>query len=544
MLLLFLPALVGARLLFVAFHWKIYRQEPGRIWRRIDGGAALYGGLVLSFLVSLPLLRGLEIHCWAFWDAATIAILIGMIFTRVGCLLHGCCAGRPADSLLSCYLPNAQGIWRRRFPTQLFEAALAVSILLGIVKVSARLPFEGSLFLSSAVVYGGGRWMLEANRETIDRVGKCSLNRMISAAVVVTAATVLLWLWILGNSPDGYWFRTGGSTGMTNWYFLFAPIAVLPPLLLFRFVGCDSVFDLKYTPPEYFNAVKSDTPVIYLRLQERPGEFVAQDEMGVKDGRYNLVTGGLSAGDPNWRSTDVPVSELKLELGVTDSLLSGEVNDVDIRVAGGEVIVSAQVVDRLTSLTEFSAELMLAPEWNLTSQAERGKYYSVLELVNRTGGSIGRNVGFGIYAGPDTDANSPYVWQLWVGNGQPDGFERLMPKPYKESNDPGPTLSALPTYLVVTFSQSQAKAFLYMWFAGRDVSHTTYELVPPLSYVPAAGELVIGLAHGGPLFPPFVSTVPLPLLYPFKGRMAEVAVYDKVLTPEQVCQHGFSGCRG
>jgi phosphatidylglycerol:prolipoprotein diacylglycerol transferase len=199
MLLLFLPALVGARLLFVAFHWKVYRRQPSRIWRRADGGAALYGGLIVSLLASLPLLRALAIHPWAFWDAAAVAMLIGMVFAKVGCLLHGCCAGRPTESLLALYLPNSQGVWRRRLPTQLFEAGLAALLLLCSFMVSGRLPFEGSFFLCALAAYGGGRWMLETTRETIDRIGQWSLNRTISASFVVLATMVLLLKWILGS---------------------------------------------------------------------------------------------------------------------------------------------------------------------------------------------------------------------------------------------------------------------------------------------------------------------------------------------------------
>jgi phosphatidylglycerol:prolipoprotein diacylglycerol transferase len=192
MLLLFLPALVGARLLYVAFHWSAYRHQPGRIWRRTDGGAALYGGLIVSFGVSLPLLRALAIPLGAFWDAAAIAILIGMPFTRTACLLHGCCAGRPAESWLALYLPNARGVWSRRIPAQLLEAALALLILPGAYAVSRRFPFDGSLFLSSLVAYAAGRWTLEPVRDTIDRIGPWSLNRVISAGLVGLAATVFL----------------------------------------------------------------------------------------------------------------------------------------------------------------------------------------------------------------------------------------------------------------------------------------------------------------------------------------------------------------
>src|SRR5215471_5596064 len=48
MLLLLLPALAGARLLFVASRWDAFRKDLTRIGRCSEGGAALYGGLILA----------------------------------------------------------------------------------------------------------------------------------------------------------------------------------------------------------------------------------------------------------------------------------------------------------------------------------------------------------------------------------------------------------------------------------------------------------------------------------------------------------------
>src|SRR5258708_7659419 len=76
MLLLVVAALAGSRLCFVAINWNAFRDYPGRFWRRSEGGAAQYGGLALAFLVSLPLLRSLDIPIGGFWDAGIVTILI------------------------------------------------------------------------------------------------------------------------------------------------------------------------------------------------------------------------------------------------------------------------------------------------------------------------------------------------------------------------------------------------------------------------------------------------------------------------------------
>src|SRR5437016_2021284 len=62
------PALIGSRLLFLALHWNSYRRRPGRIFKRSQGGAAMYGGLPLMLICSLPLLFALGIPLGAFWD--------------------------------------------------------------------------------------------------------------------------------------------------------------------------------------------------------------------------------------------------------------------------------------------------------------------------------------------------------------------------------------------------------------------------------------------------------------------------------------------
>ncbi|MCW5979797.1 MAG: prolipoprotein diacylglyceryl transferase [Bryobacteraceae bacterium] len=180
MLLLALPAMLGARLLFVGLHWSVYRRQPGRILRKSDAGAALFGGLAGALLTSLPLAKAFHLPLGAFWDAAAVCLLVGMIFTKIGCLLNGCCAGRS------------------RFPLQLLEAGLAASILCGALAVSDRLPFDGALFLAALAAYGAGRFILESRRETIARIGTVSLNRAVSAGCATLSAAALLFVWLGG----------------------------------------------------------------------------------------------------------------------------------------------------------------------------------------------------------------------------------------------------------------------------------------------------------------------------------------------------------
>ncbi len=194
-IILIVPALIGARLFYVASHWQLYRKSLRRIWNRSEGGAAQYGGLAAVLLLSVPLLHTLNLPFGAFWDVATFTILVGMIFGRIGCLLNGCCAGRPSRSWLSAYLPNHLGVWDRRIPTQCLEAGWAAVLLVSANTVWRWLPFPGALFLVVTAGYACGRLVLESTREPLSGASRFTIHHGISVALIVLSLAALTARW-------------------------------------------------------------------------------------------------------------------------------------------------------------------------------------------------------------------------------------------------------------------------------------------------------------------------------------------------------------
>jgi len=195
-MILSIPALIGARLFFVASHWDLYRNDRARIWRRSEGGMALYGGLLMAVPLSIPLLRVMDLSFAKFWDAATFNMLVGMIFTRFGCLLNGCCSGRPSASWLGLNLPDHHGVWRRRVPTQLLEAAWASVLLSGAFLLRGREPFDGAILCSVVLAYEIGRYFLQQLRD--DKIASDSgIIQLTSVllAVAVLVGMAVAWTW-------------------------------------------------------------------------------------------------------------------------------------------------------------------------------------------------------------------------------------------------------------------------------------------------------------------------------------------------------------
>ena len=194
MVVLILPALIGGRLLFVATHWEAFRYAPRRIWRS-GSGAALYGGLLFSLVISLPIVRILDVSITGFWDSMAIAMLIGLVPSKMGCLLNGCCSGRESTGRFALYLPNENGIWRRRIPTQLFEAGGAVILLTLSFSIWNRFPQAGVTFFLALGGYSTVRWLIESRREAAVMFAGMNLNRLISAALAAISVSSLLFMW-------------------------------------------------------------------------------------------------------------------------------------------------------------------------------------------------------------------------------------------------------------------------------------------------------------------------------------------------------------
>jgi phosphatidylglycerol:prolipoprotein diacylglycerol transferase len=145
----------------------------------------------LSLAVSIPVLAAFAIPYWIFWDAAAFTMLIGLVFTRMGCLMNGCCAGRPTSGRIGMRLPNHEGVWERRIPTPLLEAGWAALVLAGATVISASRPFAGAVLVFVLATYGAGRVLLEPTRAGAGTRGSWA-NIVVSGLLLLVGAIVLI----------------------------------------------------------------------------------------------------------------------------------------------------------------------------------------------------------------------------------------------------------------------------------------------------------------------------------------------------------------
>jgi phosphatidylglycerol:prolipoprotein diacylglycerol transferase len=98
-----IAGIVGARLAYVLFHLGEFQDDWLRSINPFGStqfgiaGLNLYGGIILAVFFSFLYLRAKKLSTLATFDIIAPTVGLGLIFTRIGCFLNGCCFGTPTD---------------------------------------------------------------------------------------------------------------------------------------------------------------------------------------------------------------------------------------------------------------------------------------------------------------------------------------------------------------------------------------------------------------------------------------------------------------
>jgi phosphatidylglycerol:prolipoprotein diacylglycerol transferase len=137
-----------------------------------------------------------------------MVIPLGLGFGRMGCLLAGCCFGKPSDGPFALSFPGhspaSEAHWKAKLlkgpgdaslpvhATQIYESAasLAISALL-ILYLHGRKRYDGQVFLGFVALYAVVRFVLEFFRD--DERGALlglSTSQLIGVALVAGAVAL------------------------------------------------------------------------------------------------------------------------------------------------------------------------------------------------------------------------------------------------------------------------------------------------------------------------------------------------------------------
>lgn len=167
-----ISALVGAKLLLLIVDFDQFTSNPRDLLSLARSGGVFYGGLIAAVVVALLYLRRHQMPLWTTTDVFAPGIALGHVVGRLGCLLAGCCFGKPAsvpwaitftDPAAMANVGTPLGV--PLHPTQLYEAG-AEALILGFLLLFERRgrPFPGRTFWSYMLLYGVSRFIVEFYR--------------------------------------------------------------------------------------------------------------------------------------------------------------------------------------------------------------------------------------------------------------------------------------------------------------------------------------------------------------------------------------------
>jgi hypothetical protein len=319
---------------------------------------------------------------------------------------------------------------------------------------------------------------------------------------------------------------------MIAWYFVMGALALLVTLLLFGFVGCGAHLSAP-DPGEYATKVESTQGLVaYWRLGESSATAVPSSGGAAKDGAKDPYPGDF----PGDYSKLVPVSTAndqlhspatlgEIILGKSPGLLEvpSQAYFPCIDTDGGYVQVPWH--DELNP-PQFTLEAWVSPIAGVDS-----KYFYCLAESTGPQGLGPKKTGWGLYLGPsdltNPDPAGPLFWQVWMGDGTKLNRVAIA--------KPGFSQLRL-TYLALTFDGSQ-NLQLWVYFPDTNMDINLLETSaldipnPPIIFhrndasPDGQGDFFIGTGSN-------LTSIPFSFdrLYPFKGKIQEVALYKTDLS--------------
>ena len=204
--------ILGARIYYVIFAWKYYKDDLLSIFNIRQGGLAIYGGVIAGTATVIIWSKLKKKNMFEMLDTAFCGVLVGQIMGRWGNFTNREVFGGYTDSLFAMRIPvedvRSRDITQALYdhiptganyiqvhPTFLYESFWNVLIFCIMLWAWPRKKFNGEIILIYLSGYGFGRFFLEGLRIDQLQLGSTGLavSQVLSAAAFIVAFSLLIF---------------------------------------------------------------------------------------------------------------------------------------------------------------------------------------------------------------------------------------------------------------------------------------------------------------------------------------------------------------
>ncbi|MBF0569542.1 MAG: prolipoprotein diacylglyceryl transferase [Candidatus Omnitrophica bacterium] len=182
--------IIGARLFFILLNLDYFAANPLESVMFWKGGLAWQGSMVLGLAATFVYIKAKKLSLGKFLNVVAPYVALGQAIGRIGCLLNGCCYGKPAS--WGIYFPN---FGERLQPTQIYMSLSELAIFLILRAVQPKVKRGGQLFILYLLLASIERFFIEFARADHENLWLgLSVFQYVCVTIFVLATGVNLWL--------------------------------------------------------------------------------------------------------------------------------------------------------------------------------------------------------------------------------------------------------------------------------------------------------------------------------------------------------------
>ncbi|MFA5093406.1 MAG: prolipoprotein diacylglyceryl transferase [Candidatus Omnitrophota bacterium] len=185
---IFIFGILGSRIFYVLNHLGDYLHNPLEIFMLQKGGLAWFGGAIFGTLAAIIFIKKHKLNLFKTLDLLVPFIALGQAIGRIGCLLNGCCYGRPSE-----YGMYFKVFDQHLIPTQLYSSLLLLIIFFILKFIQDRKHVVGTVVAAYLFFYSIKRFFIEYLRNDTPRsIYGLTIFQVLSVAMFVISILIFI----------------------------------------------------------------------------------------------------------------------------------------------------------------------------------------------------------------------------------------------------------------------------------------------------------------------------------------------------------------
>lgn len=193
-------AIVGSRLLYLILNLSYFTEHPLDALKIWQGGLVFSGGLVVAGIAMVWYARRHQLSFWAMGDLWAPALAIGQAVGRLGCLMAGCCYGKPTNLPWGVVFSHPETLAPPNLslhPTQIYASLAGILIFAVILFLHGRRKFQGQVFIWYLILHSTARLLVErfrADERGLVPGTEMSFTQLLTILILISAVVALFFL--------------------------------------------------------------------------------------------------------------------------------------------------------------------------------------------------------------------------------------------------------------------------------------------------------------------------------------------------------------